>query len=106
MNTATRDLEILEEKVMVAIPRGDEELRVTFTRARTARGETAWHSLRVFYRNDSGDWRPGKQGVTIRGGELRAVAAALLRAVAGGLPRELHDGARAILASLTSGGTR
>jgi hypothetical protein len=80
------DLEIIEERVMVSIPRGDEELRVTFTRARTGDGkEIAWHSIRVFWKTDAGEWRAGKSGVTIRGRELRAVADALARACAGSL---------------------
>jgi hypothetical protein len=78
------DLEIIEERVMLAIPRGDEELRVTFTRARTGDGkEVAWHSIRVFWRTDNGEWRPGKQGITIRGKELRAVIDALMKACTG-----------------------
>jgi hypothetical protein len=78
------DLEILREDIMAAIPRGDEELRVTFTMARTGDGkDVAWHSLRIFYKNDNGDWRPGKAGVTIRGRELRPVVEALIRAIGG-----------------------
>jgi hypothetical protein len=81
------DLEILEERVMIAIPRGDEELRVTFTRARTSQGrDVAWHSLRIFWRADTGEWRPGKQGITIRGRELRPVVDALLKALSGAAP--------------------
>jgi len=90
-NGSRGDLEIISEIVMVAIPRGDEELRVTFTRARTGQGrDVAWHSLRVFWKTDAGEWRPGKQGITIRGGELRAVADALTKAASGGTgtPRE------------------
>jgi hypothetical protein len=79
-------LEILSEVVMVALPRGDkEELRVTFTRAKTTEGrETAWHGIRVWYRADDGEMRPGKQGVTIRGKELAAVARELAKAASGG----------------------
>lgn len=78
------DLEIIEERVMLAIPRGDEELRVTFTRARSGDGkEVAWHSIHVFWRTDNGEWRPGKQGITIRGKELRAVTDALTKACSG-----------------------
>lgn len=85
------ELEIVDEKVMVEIPRGRdgrEVLRVTFTRARAPDGkDVAWHSIRLFWRNDSGEWRPGKQGITIRGGELRAVASALAKATSGGATR-------------------
>jgi hypothetical protein len=85
---ARSDLEIVREDVMLAIPRGDEELRVTFTRARTGEGkDVAWHSLRLFYRNEAGEWRPGKSGISIRGRELAAVADALARAVSGGHAR-------------------
>lgn len=70
-------LQILNEEILVAIPRGDEELRVTYTTARTERGDVAWHSLRVFWKAAEGEWRPGKQGITIRAKELEAVATAL-----------------------------
>jgi hypothetical protein len=89
--TATRDrsdrseLSILSEDVLIAIPRGDDELRLTFTRARIPDGrEVAWHSLRVFYQKPDGQWRPGKQGVTIRARELGAIAQALNAAASGG----------------------
>jgi len=82
---ARGELEIVSEEVMCAVPRGDEMLRVTFTRARTAQGrDVAWHSIRVFWKNDQGEWKPGKQGITVRGGELKAVAEALSKAVSGG----------------------
>ncbi len=77
-------LEITREDVLVAIPRGDEELRVCFTMAKTREGkEVAWHSIRVFWKAGS-EWKPGKQGITIRGRELAGVAAALQKAVSGG----------------------
>lgn len=82
------DLEIIHETLLVAIPRGEEELRVTHVEGRTGAGkDVAWHSLRVFWRDDSGTWRPGKQGITIRGAELKAVAEALVKAAAGGMRR-------------------
>lgn len=85
-NRGGGDLEIVDEIVIAAIPRGDEELRVTFTRGRTSAGkDVAWHSIRVFYRDGSGAWKPGKQGVTIRGRELAAVAAAFAKATSGGV---------------------
>jgi hypothetical protein len=81
------DLRIEREEIMLAIPRGDEELRVTFTEATAGDGKpVAWHSIRVFWKDASGEWRPGKQGITIRGKELRAVADALKRALSGGKP--------------------
>ena len=96
------DLEVLEERVMAAIPRGDEELRVTFTRARTGNGkEVAWHSIRVFWKNDQGEWKPGKQGITIRARELHGVTVALLRACASSIPAELHGAAKAIVEALS-----
>lgn len=74
-------LEIVAEDVLAAIPRGDEELRVTAVRARKPDGgEAAWHSLRVFWRDEGGNWRPGKAGITIRARELRAVVDALGKA--------------------------
>ena len=78
-------LTITDEIVMATIPRGNDEMRVTFTRATTGEGkEVAWHSIRVFWRNDAGEWRPGKQGITIRGGEMRVVVDALTKAISGG----------------------
>jgi hypothetical protein len=95
------DLEIVEERVMVAIPRGGEELRFTFTRAKKPDGgETAWHSLRVFWKSAAGDWRPGKQGVSIRGGELGAVAVGLLRACVSRIPVPLHPATKDIVTAL------
>ena len=74
------DLQIVEERVLCEIPRGTngEALRVTFTRAKTSNGaETAWHAIREFWRDDAGQLRPGKKGITIRGKELRPVLLAL-----------------------------
>jgi hypothetical protein len=100
------DLEIIEEKVMVAIPRGDEELRFTFTRARTGNGkEAAWHSLRIFWKSDEGEWRPGKQGITIRGKELHSICIALLRACASSIPPSLHETTRMLVGALGGGRT-
>lgn len=83
------DLQITGETVLVAIPRGDEELRVVFVQARTSQGkEVSFHSVRVFWRDSAGVWRPGKAGVTIRAGELKGVAEALVKAAACGIRRE------------------
>jgi hypothetical protein len=97
----TGDLEIVEERVMVGIPRGDGELRVTFTRAKTANGETAWHSIREYYKADDGTWRPTKKGITIRGRELHAVAIALLRACASSIPPQTVVAAKAVVEALS-----
>ena len=74
---------------MCELPRGErEQLRLTFTLARMPDGrEVAWHALRVWYRADSGEMRPGKQGVTLRGRELRPVLDALTLAISGGSQR-------------------
>ncbi|HEY5148135.1 MAG TPA: hypothetical protein VII82_15280 [Polyangiaceae bacterium] len=82
------DLAIIEEAVLFAVPRGEhEELRVTFTRGRTAAGkDVSWHSLRVFWQDDAGVWKPGKQGITIRSRELKPVTETLIKAAAGILP--------------------
>jgi hypothetical protein len=84
------DLEIIEERTMLEIPRGRdgrEVLRVRFVQARTAEGrEVAWHDVREFFRDESGAWRPGKKGISIRACELRAVADALSKAASGGQP--------------------
>lgn len=82
---ARGDLTIVSETALVSIPRGDDELRVTFTRARTADGkDVAWHSIRVFFRGRDGEWKPGKQGITIRGRELAPIRDALIAATSGG----------------------
>jgi len=66
------DLQITGETVLVAIPRGDEQLRLVHTEGRTGQGkDVAWHSLRVFWCDGAGVWRPGKARVTIRAGELK-----------------------------------
>jgi hypothetical protein len=83
------DLQITGETVLVAIPRGDEQLRLVHTEGRTGQGkDVAWHALRVFWCDGAGVWRPGKAGVTIRAGELKAVAEALVQAAAGRIRRE------------------
>ncbi|MDP9002667.1 MAG: PC4/YdbC family ssDNA-binding protein [Myxococcota bacterium] len=73
-------LNIEREETLLEIPRGDEVLRLSFTKAKTGDGkDVSWHSLRVFWRNGAGEWCPGKQGITIRNRELRAVVDALVR---------------------------
>jgi Transcriptional Coactivator p15 (PC4) len=76
-------LEILEELVLLAIPRVAEEIRLTFTRARASGKDVSWHGLRVFWKSDSGEWRPGKAGITIRSKELKPITEALIKAAAG-----------------------
>jgi len=76
-NRTGGDLTITSEAVLVSIPRGDEELRVTYTKARTSERDVSWHSIRVFWKTQEGEWRPGKQGITIRARELEAVVKAL-----------------------------
>ena len=80
------DLKIDREITLVEIPRGDrgEVLRFTFTEATSSEGKkVAWHALRVWYRADNGEMRPGKSGVSIRGRELAAIAAGFAKAVGG-----------------------
>jgi hypothetical protein len=63
-------------------------LRVEFARGRTANGrDVAWHSIRLFWRDEAGELHPGRQGISIRARELPAVAEALSRAVSGGHPQ-------------------
>jgi hypothetical protein len=84
------DLRIISETIMADIPRGRddaERLRFSFVTAESADGKPlAWHSLRVYWRDDAGEWRPGKAGVTIRGREIAPIAAALAAAASGGAP--------------------
>lgn len=77
------DLKIVREELLTAIPRGDDELRVSYVQALAADGKTvSWISLRVFFQKD-GTWLPGKAGLTIRNKELRSVAEALSEAANG-----------------------
>jgi Transcriptional Coactivator p15 (PC4) len=98
------DLEQLEERVLVELPRGPggrEALRLRFVRARTPDGkEVAWHDLREFWRGDDAQWHPGRKGISIRGRELGPVAVAFLRAVASSVPPDLYASAKAIVAAL------
>ena len=75
---ARSDLEIASEVVLAEIPRGSREvLRVV--RAEGTRDGTPlkWTSLRVWYRDRDGVLRPGKQGISLRAGELATIASAL-----------------------------
>jgi hypothetical protein len=67
------------EVTLLTMPRGNEELRVTVVEATTDRGKRiSWHSLRVFYLDRaSGEMRPGKQGITLRGNEIAPLLEAL-----------------------------
>ncbi len=72
---------------MLELPRnrdGSEALRLQFCRGRADGREVCWHSLRVFWKDDVGEWHPGKQGITLRGKELRPIVEALQGALSGG----------------------
>jgi hypothetical protein len=91
----------VREIVMVRIRRGDdEEFQFAFFEASTPDGKsTAWHAIRIFRKNDRGEWVPGKDGVTIRSRELRPLLDALIKATSGGHappPRQelLHERSR------------
>lgn len=76
------DLVIDRETTLCEIPRGrdgKEVLRVQLVEARTERGQVTWHSLRVFWQDEGGNWKPGRQGITIRARELDEVIEALRR---------------------------
>jgi hypothetical protein len=80
------DLEILREIVLVDFPRGRdgrERLRLRFVQARAGDREVAWHDLREFWKDERGEWRPGKKGVSLRGRELGPIRDALIRATRG-----------------------
>jgi len=73
-------LKIDSERTIVEVPRGQSEvLRLQHVVATMSDGrKAAWHTLRVWYRDRSGELRPGKAGLTIRSSELRQVAEALV----------------------------
>jgi hypothetical protein len=77
------DLEIVEETEMLSVTRGKSDaIKLRFVRARTADGKAvAWHDLRLF----SGD-RPTQKGLSLRGGELAPLIAALTAATSGARP--------------------
>lgn len=80
------NLEILREIVLVDIPRGRdgrERLRLRFVQARAGDREVAWHDLREFWKDERGEWRPGKKGISLRGRELGPIRDALIRATRG-----------------------
>lgn len=81
------DLEIVSEVVLVALPRGADELRLRWVRARSGDGQNIeWWDLRLWWEGDDGTWKPGHKGITVRARELPAVADALAKA-ARGAPR-------------------
>jgi hypothetical protein len=84
-----------EERLMLELPRGKkgEALRLTFTKATSPDGKpVAWHSLRVYYTDAaSGEKRPTKTGVTIRGAELVPVLRALATAAGARLVKSQPD---------------
>ena len=76
-------LEIHKETTLCEVPRGKERLRVMHTEATTSAGRPiAFHSIRVWYQNDAGEWCPGRAGVSIRDAELEPVTKALTAALA------------------------
>ena len=78
------DLEIVEERTMMAIPRGAEELRFRFVRARKPDGSmAAWHDLRLWWQGRDSEWHAGSKGISIRTSELRPLLEALTKATGG-----------------------
>jgi len=69
-------LEIVSEKVLLEIPRGQKLLRVTRVQALTYGTPTEWHVLCVFFRAEDG-WQPTKSKITVRHSEVEQVVAAL-----------------------------
>lgn len=61
-----------------SVPRGETERLVFALREYEGR---KYFELRVLWRNADGQWLPSKKGVTIRLGEVRAFAKALVDAV-------------------------
>jgi hypothetical protein len=99
------DLEILREIVLVGIPRGRdgrEMLRLRFVQARAGDREVAWHDLREFWKDERGEWRPGKKGISLRGRELGPIRDALIRATSGGNAAPARDATSAPLPSSPS----
>ncbi len=59
---------------------GEEEFRVSVDEFTPDDGEPKQYvSLRLWFRSDSGEFRPSKTGITVRRAEMRAVYAALTR---------------------------
>jgi len=81
------DLDIRSETVLYEITRGRDDaecLRVTHTLAEKPDGTpVSWTSIRIWYRTNEGEWKPGRQGCTVRRGELAGVIAALQKANTG-----------------------
>ena len=82
------EFQITSEKLLAELPRkqdGSEVLRLQFVQAKTPDGKAvAWHSLRIFWKGREGQWLPGKQGITLRGRELKPIVEALQNAISGG----------------------
>jgi hypothetical protein len=89
-------LNIIEERLMAEVPRGEKVLRLSFVKALTEDGkERAWHSLKLFWKTSDGRWLPDKQpGFTLRGRELEPIRDALNVALSGG-SEPANDGAAA-----------
>src|SRR5580704_16381830 len=76
-------LTIISEDIVLDIPRGQELLRLTKVEARANHREVSWYSLRLLYRAGV-EWKPGRNGLTIRLTEMRALSTAFDEATRGG----------------------
>jgi hypothetical protein len=76
------ELEILEQLTLVDLPRGSERLRLVHTLAKGPRGPIEWWSLRLFWQDQDGEWKPSRTGITIRRGELASIVEGLRAATA------------------------
>jgi hypothetical protein len=69
MTTATAPAATADPITLAVVPRGDDVLRLELVEFE----HVPLLSLRVWFCAKDGEWRPGRQGVTIRVGELNDV---------------------------------
>ena len=77
------EFRVIDSTLLLAIPRGRDELRIEKVRAEMGRDrrEMVWYSLRVWFPGKDG-WIPGKAGLTVRVTELADVLRVLSAEVA------------------------
>jgi hypothetical protein len=78
-------VQIDSQTTLLEIPRkedGTEVLRLQFARGAAPGGRAvSWFSLRVFWKDEAGEWKPGKQGISLRAKELAPIVAELQKVI-------------------------